>query len=405
MKTVLLGQYVDVIEGKLIEKGAVIVEGEKILYVGKEADASAFGITESDKIIRTSGTILPGFIDCHAHIAGMGDGYVTAPRERMVLKAAYDLGCLLESGFTAARDMTSISGHMKWGVENGYVKGPRLMPGGQLLSVTAGHGEYDATMPYSICKDNMISYLIDGPQECYFGVRKQFRNGAEFIKISATGGVSSTADGLDDVQFSEEELKVIVEEAQRHGTYVAAHCSGLAGAKQALKAGVKSIEHGIHLDEECITIMKENGCSLVTTLWVSLNVAKMEGLPDVMKAKAALCAERNLKSIALAHKAGINIALGTDFDNDEGSSTGFQHIGREFTAICEAGFSEMEALQIGTINGAKLMGKADQIGSLEMGKLADIVVVKGNPLENITVLGDADNISFVMKDGIIYKED
>lgn len=399
-KKAIFGRYVDVINGSVIENGAILVEGKYITFTGKKADAP---VTEEYECFSIEGgTILPGFIDCHAHICGGGD-VLAIPRERLLLKAAYDMKALLDSGFTAARDMTQISAHLKWAVGHGYMDGPHLMPGGQVLSITSGHGDSDTNYPYDFARDNIISYLMDGTEECLKGVRKQFREGAEFIKICATGGVSSMSDGLEDVQFSDEELKVIVEEANRHGSYVAAHCSGLAGAKQALKAGIKTVEHGINLDEECVEIMKKNHCSLVTTLDISFHVGDFPGLPDWMAVKAKQCASANRKSIELVHKAGINVALGTDYSNDEKSQTKYKYIGKEFKAICDGGFTSMESLQIGTINGAKVMRMEDKIGSLEVGKFADVVIVEGNPIENIEVLADADRIRFVMKEGKVYK--
>ncbi len=399
-KKAVLGRYIDVINAAVIEDGAVLIEGKNIVFAGKKAEAP---LTEDFECFSLEGgTVLPGFIDCHAHICGSED-YLAVPRDRMVLKAACDLKALLDSGFTAARDMTQISANLKWAVEHGYIDGPHLMPGGQVLSITGGHGDMDTNYPYELAQSNILTYLMDGTDECLKGVRKQFREGAEFIKICATGGVSSMSDGLEDVQFSDEELKIIVEEANRHGSYVAAHCSGLAGAKQALKAGIKTVEHGIHLDEECIEIMKKNDCSLVTTLDISFHVGDIPGLPEYMAAKAKQCAVANRKSIELVHKAGINVALGTDYSNDEKSHTKYKYIGKEFKAICDGGFTEMESLQIGTINGAKVMRMEDRIGSLDTGKFADIVIVDGNPLERIEVLGDAENIRLVMKEGKIYK--
>lgn len=404
VKRAILGRYVDVVGEKVIEDGVILVDGERIVYAGERAPAPPF--LDYQRILAEGGTILPGFIDCHAHICGDDDAYLSVPKDRLVLKAAHDMRVMLDSGFTAARDMTQISANLKWAVENGYMQGPHLMPGGQVLSVTGGHGDSDTNYPLSFSNDNRLSFMMDGTEGCLKGVRKQFREGAEFIKICATGGVSSMQDGLEDVQFSDEEMRVIVEEANRHGSYVAAHCSGLAGAKQALKAGIKTVEHGIHLDEECVELMKQNDCSLVTTLHISFHVAEMPGLPDYMAKKARLCAQANRKSIELVRKAGVNVALGTDFSNpDEGKgNTGYRYLGKEFVAICDAGFNEMQALQIGTINGAKVMRMQQDIGSLEAGKFADIVIVKGNPLEHIEVLADAGNISFVMKEGCIIKQ-
>jgi imidazolonepropionase-like amidohydrolase len=401
MKKAVIGRYIDVVQKEVIEDGAVLIEGERIIYAGDRKNAP---LDEEFEIYTLEGgTILPGFIDCHAHICGEGDNVLAISKEKMILKAVYDMKDRLLSGFTAARDMTQISASMKWAIEHGYIEGPRLKPGGQVLSVTAGHGDMDTDYPYEFAKDNIMTYLMDGVEECLKGVRKQFREGAEFIKICATGGVSSTTDGLEDVQFSSEELKVIVEEARRHGSYVAAHCSGLAGAKQALKAGIKTVEHGINLDEECVEIMKQNDCSLVTTLNISLHLAESPNLPEFMAVKARQCKTANLKSIELVRKAGINVALGTDFSNEPGSSRSYRYLGKEFEAICEAGYSEMESICAGTINAAKVMEMTQDIGSLDVGKYADIVVVDGNPMEDIKVLGDAKQVKLVMKSGKVMK--
>ena len=401
MKKAILGRYIDVVHKSVIEDGAILIEGERILYAGEKKDAPLSD--EFEIYTLEGGTILPGFIDCHAHINGEGDNVLAVFKDKMILKAVYDMKERLLSGFTAARDMTQISGTMKWAIEHGYIEGPRLKPGGQVLSITGGHGDSDTDYPYEIVKDNIETYLMDGVDECLKGVRKQFREGAEFIKICATGGVSSTTDGMEDVQFSNEELKVIVEEAKRHGAYVAAHCSGLAGAKQALKAGIKTVEHGIHLDEECVEIMKQNDCSLVTTLNIALHLAESPNLPEYMAVKARHCAAANLKSIELVRKAGVNVALGTDFSNVAGSPRSYRYLGKEFEAICEAGYTEMESICAGTINAAKVMEMVDDIGSLDSGKYADIVIVNGNPIEDIKVLGDAEHVKFVMKSGEIIK--
>jgi len=399
----VFGRVLDVINGSDIENGVIVVKDKNIVYAGEE---KGIQLPEETQEIRIKeATILPGFIDCHAHFIGESKEKVppiSTPKEHLLINAVYDIGVLLDSGFTAARDMSSFGIHLKQGIERGCIRGPRIVPGGQVLSITSGHGDMDTNYPLDyVQKDNVMTYLVDGVEGCLKGVRKQFREGAQFIKICATGGVSSQVDGLDDVQFSDEELKVMVEEAKRHGTYVTAHCTGLAGAKQALKAGIKCVEHGITLDEECIDIMVKNDVSLVTTVSVSQSVTTFPGIPEFMRIKAKNCWELNKKSIALAHKAGINIGLGTDYTNTP--NTPFEHIGREFKAITDCGFTNMEAIQTGTINAAKILRMEEKIGSLNEGKLADIVVIKGNPLEDIDLLTDSVNVKMVMKDGKIEK--
>ena len=208
-------------------------------------------------------------------------------------------------------------------------------------------------------------------------------------------------DNVNDVQFSMEELKVMIEEAARHGTYVTAHCTGTAGTLQALKAGIGCVEHGVMLDEECIKIMKEKNIPLVTTLSVALGIADMKNLPDFMMKKAVSVKESAMHSFQMAHEAGIRVALGTDYSNSQ--NTPFKQIGKEFYSLTRCGYTPMEAIKAGTINGAYLMRKDREIGSLEVGKLADLVVVDGNPLEDIRCLSDADHVKLVMIGGNVVK--
>ena len=241
--------------------------------------------------------------------------------------------------------------HLKLAMEKGTIKSPRIMPGGRVMSPSAGHVDLETDIPVDVYNEkSLIGYLADGVEGCLKGVRQMFREGAEFIKICATGGVSSAVDKLDDVQFSDEELRVIVEEAARHGTYVAAHCSGTAGTLQALKAGVRCIEHGIMLDEECIRLMKENDVTLVTTLSISLGISDMAGLPEYMMKKAQNVKEYSMRSFAMAREAGIRVALGTDYSNTK--NTPFREIGKEFYSLTRCGYTPMEAIKAGTINGA-----------------------------------------------------
>ena len=255
----------------------------------------------------------------------------------------------------------------------------------------------DLHLPKEFTNSHSNSYrLVDGPDDCLLGVREQFRAGARFIKICATGGVSSPGDRIDDVQFSPEEMRAIVGEAHRHHGYVTAHCTGNEGAYQAILAGVSCIEHGVFLSQREIDLMAERAIPLVTTLAVSLGVARLPNLPDWMRRKAEHCAEANRRTIAMARKAGIKLVLGTDFSNTKN----FPYLdnGVEFVAMTQAGMTPMEAIRAGTINAASLM-MDDRIGSLEAGKLADLVVVGGNPLEDIRVLKGAANIRMVFLGG------
>lgn len=393
---ILKGTVIDGVSEQPLKDGLVAIKGAEISYVGP---AAGFDMPEGINVL-TADTILPGFIDCHTHLVGARDaGHYgeQAPFGDMLLGAAYQAGILLDAGFTSVRDMSEQGFYLARAQERGILRGPQIMPGGRCLGVTGGHGDMWTYMSKEVSNEiNPLGVLCDGVDECLHAVRDQFRKGAKFIKILATGGVSSPADDVDDVEFSFEEMKAIVDEAKRHHSYVAAHCTGNEGAYQALLAGVECIEHGVMLTQREIDIMAEKGVLLVSTLYVSLTAAQMDG-PDWFKRKAAKCAEANINTIAMARKAGIRIAFGTDFSNSKG--TPFKHNGREFSAMVKAGMTPMEAICAGTINGAYVMRKEKQIGSLEVGKQADIVLVKGDPLASIDVLSDADNVVSVFQNG------
>lgn len=402
MVTAIKGRLIDGLSSQALEQGMVVTKDNRILYAGSQSgytlppDAQVFDAGE--------GTILPGFIDCHAHLTGSEDAgsfQNGALFGDQLLGAAYQLGLLLEAGFTGIRDMSEAGLYLSRAVDRGVLKGPRILPGGRVLGISSGH--VDAGSQFSkeyINSHDTLSYLADGVTECIQGVRNQFRAGAKFIKICATGGVSSPTDRVDDVQFSPEELKAIVDEAKRHHTYVCAHCTGYEGAYQSILAGVQCIEHGVMLTQREIDLMAQKDLTLVTTLWISLNVANLPGFPDWMHEKALKCADANRETIRMARKAGVRIALGTDFSNSK--NTPYLKLGREFEAMVDAGMTEMEAIQAGTVNAAYLM-KMEDLGALKAGYLADITVTDGNPLKNISCLADASHITLVMANGQIVK--
>ncbi len=402
MITVIKGRLINGVLDQPVENGLVAFEGNRILFAGPEdeyvipVDASVYSAGD--------GTILPGFIDCHAHLTGSENAGEWANGRLLgdqLLGAAYQLGLLLDAGFTGLRDMSEAGLYLSRAVSRGILKGPRIVPGGKVLGITSGHVDFDPSVTVKHFNDNdHLSYLMDGIDGCVTGVREQFRQGARFIKICATGGVSSPTDRIDDVQFSPAELKAIVDEAKRHHTYVCAHCTGYEGAYQSILAGVECIEHGVMLTQREIDLMAEKNLTLVTTLWISLHVADLPGFPSWMREKTLLCAEGNRKTIEMARKAGIRIALGTDFSNSK--NTPYLQLGREFEAMVDAGMTEMEAIKAGTVNAAYLM-RMDDLGTLETGKLADITVTDQNPLSNISCLASAEHIKLVVADGCIVK--
>ena len=399
---VLTGRLIDGLSDNAIEKGLVAFENNRILYAGPEEE---YVIPEGAEVFSAgNGTILPGFIDVHAHLTGDEDaGYYAEGRlfGDQLIGGVYQLGLLLEAGFTGLRDMSEAGLYLSRGVARGAIRGPRIVPGGRILGITSGHVDFGPVFSKEyVNRHDHLSRLCDGPDDCVLAVREQFRSGAQFIKICATGGVSSPTDRIDDVQFSPEELRAIVDEAKRHHSYVTAHCTGYEGAYQALLAGVECIEHGVMLTEREINLMAEKDIPLVSTLWVSLNVANLPGMPEFAKQKAQTCAEYNKKTIALARQYGVRVALGTDFSNSK--NTSYLTIGREFEAMVEAGLTPMEAIKGGTSIAASVM-KIDDLGALKAGYLADIAVTDGDPLDNISCLASAEHITFVAADGRIVK--
>ena len=399
----LKGRIIDAVSDTPIEDGLLVIQGDRIVYVGAYDEGKV--PTGAQVLTVENGTILPGFIDCHAHLTGhedAGDFSGGTLFGDQLLGAAYQCGLLLDAGFTGVRDMSVAGCYLSRAVERGILRGPKIMPGGQVISNTSGHLDLDVSKTKEeLNKDNPLGLLVDGPVDAMLGVRKQFRMGAKFIKICATGGVSSPTDRLDDVAFSDEEFRAIVEETKRHHSYVTAHCTGNEGAYKALQAGVQCIEHGVFLTQREIDLMKEMDATLVTTLSVSLGVANIPGLPDWMAEKARNCANANKNTIRMAREAGIRIALGTDYSNSRNSP--YCELGKEFEAMTRAGMTPMEAIKAGTINAAYLMMNDQETGSLEQGKLADVVIVDGNPLEDIWVLCHADHVKAVFQGGKMQK--
>lgn len=394
------GRLINYETDKEIEDGLVITEGSVIAYAGPYQKEL---IKKSAEIINLNGgTILPGFIDCHTHLTGSATSGESPMRDDNLLGAAYDLGLLLDAGFTAVRDMSGNGFSLSKAVERGYLRGPDIFAGGKILSPTSGHVDVE---PWKTKEEynltNRDGRMCDGVSDCILAAREQFRHGAKFIKICATGGVSSISDNISDIQFSREEIKAIVEEAARHGAYVAAHCTGDAGMKEAILSGIGSVEHGVMASQETINLMAERNIPLVTTLYVSLNVANFPGLPQEVAKKASYCAEANIKTIEMARKAGITIVLGTDFSNSK--NTPYTKNGLEFSAMVQAGMTPLEAIKAGTINAARLIKADGKTGSLLPGKIANVVIVKGNPLQDITCLEDSKNIKYVFKNGQIEK--
>lgn len=403
---VFKGRIIDGNGGKPIERGVVAVENGRISAVCREGEFRTDArLTE---ISMPDAAIMPGFIDCHTHLTSIGmmpEKLFLRPKYDMLLEAVGDAKKLLEAGFTSAREMGEFGPYLKRAIARGSIPGPKLFVSSRLLSSTSGHGDTCSLIPLEYVQEhNTIAYLVDGMDECLKGARLMFREGADFIKSCSTGGIMSYGDEPDTSEFSLEELRAMVEEAERHNTYVATHSQGTKGILKALRAGVKSIEHGIFLDEECVELMVKNDVTYDPTVSIlRLILANPDEVPPYAYRKGRLAAERHVESVRMAREAGIRIVLGTDFLGGDSEATAFGKQGMEFVSLVEAGLTPMEAIVAGTKNGAHLIKKSAEVGTLEAGKIADIVLVDGDPLRDISILADAANIRLVMQDGIIKK--
>jgi imidazolonepropionase-like amidohydrolase len=354
--------------------------------------------------------VLPGLIDCHTHLTGQSVPVAERIRRRMQeteAHAAIDGTVYAErtlmAGFTTVRNVgsggsTAIA--LRDRIASGTIVGPRMLVAGPAVSVTGGHGDWTNSISPILRPDQgWHTATSDGPSEVRKAVRARIREGVDLIKITATGGVlSMTAAGVDQ-QFFEDELEAIVEAANRMGRKVAAHAHGADGIKAALRAGVASIEHGTYVDDEAIELFVETGAYLVPTIHAGKYVAEkaqVEGYyPPAIEAKAAAVGPVMQGALGRAYAGGVRIAFGTDVGvGDHGTNA------LELVYMHEAGVPAEACLVSATIHAADLCGILDEVGTLEAGKYADVIAVRGNPLEDVAVLQD---VSFVMKEGTVYK--
>jgi imidazolonepropionase-like amidohydrolase len=403
---ILKGRLIDGNGGRAPENQLILVENDKIALICGENEYK--NPDNLPVISMENGTLLPGFIDCHTHFASLGmrpELIFVRTKYDMLLESVNDAKKTLEAGFTSAREMGEFGTAIKRAVARGLIPGPKLFTSGRLISGTGGHGDMMADIPYDYAREhNTIAVLADGEAECLKAVRMNFREGADFIKTCSTGGVMSSSDQVDSVEHSVSELKVMVEEAERHDTYVASHSVGNRGIYNALAAGIKCIEHGVFLDERCVELMVKNDVTYDPTISImKAIISDPTAVPPYAYRKGMLAAEHHLKSVELARKAGVRIVFGSDFLGGDSTLTPFGKQGIEFANLAAAGLTPMEAIQAGTKNASILIKAQDKVGTLEVGKTADIVLVEGNPLEDIGLLADPDNVRVVVQDGKIVK--
>ena len=397
------GKILDVRTGNYLTDQIIWIEGDRIKAIGKAADIQK-QLPDGAKIIDlSSSTVLPGLIDCHTHLTmgpnTLGPGRLHVSYPRMALMGARNARVTLEAGFTTVRNVGA-GGYsdiaLRDAIRAGDVPGPRMLVSGPALSITGGHGDENFLAPqYSSTSDG----VADGVAAVTEKVRQNIKYGADVIKFMATGGVLSEGDNPELAQFSLEEMKAIVETAHGLGRKVAAHAHGALGIKNAVLAGVDSIEHGSYINEEDIQLMKERGTYLCPTVyleeWLMENYQSL-GFTASMTEKMKLVLPIARQHESHAFQSGVKVAFGTD-------AAVYPHglNAHEFAMMVKMGLPPLKAIQAATVNAADLLGWSDRVGTLEPGKFADIVAVQGDPLGDVSVL---ENVGFVMKGGEVIKK-
>jgi imidazolonepropionase-like amidohydrolase len=367
-------------DGQILENATVLVEGERIVKV---AQGNVAVPNDARKVSLAGMTLLPGIIDCHVHLClDAGPDPMTSlikeSQSMIALKAARFALQTLMAGVTSVRDM---------GARHCV---PRMLASGQMICMTGGHGW-------------QMGREADGPFEVMKAAREQIRAGVDVVKFMATGGIMTAGVEPGSEQFTEEELRAGIQEAHKAGRKTATHAQGTQGILNALRAGIDSIEHGIFLDKETISLMLKRDVPLIPTLSAPYNIENKgtaAGIPDFAVDKTLRVKPFHLESTRMAHEAGVRVAMGTD------AGTPFNVHGEnlcELKRMVEVGFSPTEAIQSATRIASQVLGLEKELGTIEEGKLADLIVVEGNPLEDVDILLKSEAIHLVIQDGKLVK--
>lgn len=390
--------------GAPLHQGAVSIEvdGEVLGDVRRSAGREAGEVVDLRGL-----TILPGLIDLHSHLGVISwqphEGYSAA----LLAATMFDNArrCLM-SGHTAVRETGGADDGLVEVIRRGLVAGPTVLPSGRAIAQTSGHGDMRPAWWASPCDVGLpglsqLSVTADGVAEVRKAARENFRAGATQLKACISGGILSHYDSLTDVQFSLEELSALVEEAQARGTYVTGHAVNSASIELGLRAGMECFEHAFFLSEETAAHVRDADASIVFTLGVLDRLArngKEWGISDDRVAAVAEVRDASIESLRVAVEAGVRIGSGTDLIGPEQEERGGE-IALHAQVMGAAG-----AIEAATRVNAEIIGHQDRIGTLEPGKRADVVAVRGNPLEDVDLLTDPDNVVFVMKDGVVVKD-
>lgn len=399
------GKIIDTKQGKVLSNKTIVVSGSKILRIENGFSSPK----ELDNVLDLKNkTVLPGLIDMHVHIESetSPSHYLeefTLNEADVAFNAAEIAKRTLMAGFTTVRDLggSGVNVSLRNAIAKGKIIGPRIFTAEKAIGTTGGHADPTNGWRKDLMGDpGPAEGVINSPADARKAVRQRYKNGADWIKITATGGVLSVSKNGQNPQFTQEEANEIVKTAREYGMGVAAHAHGIEGMKRAIIAGVTTIEHGSLMDKETATLMKEHGTYLVPTLSAGRYVAKMAKskgyYPEIIVPKIIEIDAKLRTTFDMVYNEGVNIAFGTDagvFPHGENA--------KEFGYMVETGWSEMFSLQSATITNAKVLDMEEELGQIAAGFIADIIAVDEDPTQNISTM---ENIVFVMKEGVVYKQ-
>jgi imidazolonepropionase-like amidohydrolase len=401
------GQLFDATSDNVKSNMVIVVAGERIQKIGTAAEISI--PANSNVIDLSNATVLPGLIDCHTHLQARGDRYNPIYEFRdtpfnHAFAAVVNARKTLDAGFTSVRDVGSdpfLAVDLRNSINEGLIPGPRIVASGPGISITGGHGDLNSFSPQTrvtMFPEERDYQIADGPDQVRHVVRAQVKYGVDVIKILATGGVLSKGDSPGAPQFTYEELKVAADTAHEAGRKIAAHAHGTRGIKDAIRAGIDSIEHASLVDDEGIALAKQHGTYFVMDIYNDdylLGNAIKFGLEPENVEKEKMVGRTQRENFEKAFKAGVKMAFGTDAGvYPHGDNA------KQFFYMVKYGMTPAQAIRAATSSAADLIGRTQDVGTLEAGKFADIIAVKSDPLKDVTSL---EKVDFVMKGGKVYK--